>query len=188
MSNAAWASFELHQVVAPAGSARRAPATGSPAALSMNPLEAVDLAAQVASRSANRLVGQPARQRHVADAEVRRCSGRRRRRTGRTWRRGSSARRTATCSACEKYAGSPAGAPRLVGDDRAQARVEADERPAADRDARRRAGHHVVVAGAVVALVVADRADDRRACRRSPPAASCARRTARPAILRRRSA
>ena len=33
--------------------------------------------------------------------------------------------------------------------------MKAHESPAADRDARRRAGHHVVVAGAVIALVVA---------------------------------
>ena len=55
----------------------------------------------------------------------------------------------------------PAGAALLVRDHRAQARMEADERAAADGNARRGAGHHVVVARAVVALVVADRADHR---------------------------
>ena len=38
--------------------------------------------------------------------------------------------------------------------------MKADERSAADRNPRWRAGHHVMVAGAVVPLVVADRADD----------------------------
>ena len=52
---------------------------------------------------------------------------------------------------------SPAGAPISVSDHRAEAGMEADERPAADRDARRSPGHHVVVAGPVVALIVADR-------------------------------
>ena len=59
-----------------------------------------------------------------------------------------------------KVGGQPARRRPLVGRHRAQAGMKADERAAADRNARRRAGHHVVVAGAVVALVVADRADD----------------------------
>ena len=62
----------------------------------------------------------------------------------------------------------PGGSAAFVSRHRAEAGMEADERPAADRNARRRTGHHVVVAGAVVALVVADRADDGQlvACRR----------------------
>ncbi len=50
----------------------------------------------------------------------------------------------------------------LVGRHRTHAGMKADERAAADRNPRRRAGHHVVIAGAVVPLVVANRADDRQ--------------------------
>ncbi len=51
--------------------------------------------------------------------------------------------------------------PPLGGDHRPDARVEADKRPATDRDSRRRAGHHIMITCAVVPLVVADRPDDR---------------------------
>ena len=158
MSKAAWASCERHQVVALLVILveRHGRVAGR---LVGEPPEAVDAGAEVAA-AVEPVVGQAARQGDVADPEVRRCSGCRGRRTGRTSRPGSSARRSATCCGIEKYAGRPAGRPALVGGDRAQAGVEADERAAADRDPRRGAGHHVVVARAVVALVVADRPHD----------------------------